>query len=121
MTNMIYLEPGNEPRNVEVRKGIDHLQELVGGLFTMPYVPGLGEHGIDVFANDEGLILQMDPNLLIENENFYEPMVLVGPLLFASSDDEGETVSLNAKQEGIVRAFVAANRATAERWRKAFR
>lgn len=89
----IVLQPGNEPEIIEADKiDLDTLQKHVGGLITITSGPGLDIIGIDIVANDEGLLIGAEPNVgwVIERE----PMVLVGGLVFVAHDDEGETIGL---------------------------
>jgi hypothetical protein len=107
---MKYLtkRPGSQVAEVESAKiTLKDLQREVEGLVTCPYVPGLNEAGITMWANDEGLLLGMEPNLRIMMHNFFEPMFIVGPVVFTSSDKNGNTRGLSKTQLAKVREFLA--------------
>lgn len=64
---------------------------------------------LDIWVDDEGLLKGLDPTLIIKNDkspNITDrDIFLVGPLLFASHDGEGETVSLTAGAKLILKQF----------------
>lgn len=101
MKKAIHKKPGEEPTVVEVKDGIDHLQELVGGgLFERVYHPILEERGITLYANEEGLFRDFEPNLIV----YGQP--IVGPVICVGHNDEGERVALTAKQAAIATIFL---------------
>jgi hypothetical protein len=100
----VVKHPGQPAETIESETiGLKTLQHHVGGLITGAYVPELAEKGIDVFANDEGLLMGLQPNIgwMIESH----PMILVGGLVFTSSDEEGETIGLTEEQIKAVEEF----------------
>lgn len=107
--NYIVLHPGHQPEVIEAEKiGLADLQHHVGGLITSAYVHELEELGITVFANDEGLLQRLQPNIawMVQAYNGPQPMVLVGGLVFCAHDDEGETIGLTDGQIGAVKEFI---------------
>lgn len=110
----IHLSPGGTPEAIELEKiGLADLQHYVEGYVESPYVPGLNEQGIVLWANEEGPIHQMRPNLLIEHSSLFEPMLIVGPVVFTSLDDDtGETTGLTDEQVEKVKTFVDQARMT---------
>ena len=64
---------------------------------------------LDIWVDDEGLLKNLDPTLIIKNDkspNLTDrDIFLVGPLLFASHDGGGETVSLKAGADLILKQF----------------
>jgi len=101
MSRAVVKNPGESPKVIDLRKGINHLQELVGGYFTTVYVDSLDEAGITVWASDEGLMLRQDPNLSIGGQ------IIVGPVVFTGTDGDGGTVSLTRDQETTCLAFLS--------------
>ena len=79
------------------------LQHYVEGTVTCPHIPSLAEHGVTLWANDDGLCLRMQPNVGLMFGEY--PMVLVGPLMFTSVNDEGDTIGLTDTQIEITKAF----------------
>ena len=113
---MILKQPGLKPETIEQDEiRLADLQHYVEGNVECPYIPGLSEAGVTMWANEEGLILRMQPNLIIDLECFFEPMLIVGPVLFTSSDDEGNTTGLTPEQEQEVQDFLATQEATFEK------
>ena len=98
----IVQQPGAEPEVVALEGDtLKGLQSLVGGYITTFYVPEFEEAGITAWANDEGLLLGQQPNLVACGQP------IVGPVVFTGHNDEGETVGLTEHQESLVRAFLA--------------
>jgi hypothetical protein len=96
---IILKKPGEKATVIEQETiKLEDLQRFVEGTVTTAYVPKVGEAGITIWANDEGLCLGMTPNVGFMEEDFFEPMILVGPILLTSSDEEGETVGLTDEQ-----------------------
>lgn len=118
----IVLTPGGSPEIKDQPKiALADLQHWVEGYVECPYVPGLNEAGISLWANEEGLIQQMTPNLLIDQPDFFEPMVIVGPVVFTSSDRHGNTKGLNQKQLDLLNSWISENRWTTGRLGAALR
>lgn len=107
----ILKQAGLDAETIEQDKiDLATLQHYCEGYITTAFVPSLAEAGVTVWANDEGILMGMPPNVGYFVDGYdgtKHPMVLFGPLLFTSSDDEGETTGLTAEQEGAVRAFTA--------------
>lgn len=81
------------------------LQEIVGGYIEIPFLSEkFYEHGIDMIINEEGkLIGGMKPEIAIVNKEKGAILDIVyGNCIFASHDEEGETIGLNEEQIQIV-------------------
>lgn len=95
-----------ELKEKEINNGLENLQEIVGGYIEIPY---LGEafrsNGIDVIINEEGKFIEgLKPEIAVVKSGDNQILDLVmGNCIFASHDDEGNTVSLNEKQILIVK------------------
>jgi hypothetical protein len=96
----VLKRPGLKPEVIVFPEGIKlaDLQHYVEGTVTCPYIPGLNEEGISLWANDEGLILRMHANVAFFEQDWFEPMLLVGPLLLTGHNEEGETIGLTDEQ-----------------------
>ena len=85
----------------EIEGDLKSLQEEVGGFITLaPHFDELTEKGIDIYADDEGL-LKADPKIsmvVLNRENGSIESVLVGNLIFVSHDEEGNTKGLTKEQ-----------------------
>lgn len=100
------------PKVETVEHGYKTMQRLVtpegedsgGSMIECVYVQELSEHGIDLWLNEEGKVLGLKPNFML----FGGRDVAVGPVFFASVDDEGETIGLTDKQVEVVLAFMKA-------------
>jgi hypothetical protein len=110
----IVLSPNDKPKTIEQPEiALADLQHWVEGYVECPYIPGLNEAGVTLWANEEGLIQQMQPNLAINHPDFFETMVIVGPVVFTSSNKSGDTTGLNAKQLKLVTEWIEQNRFSA--------
>jgi len=102
----IVKAPGGSPERMEDEKiNLATLQHYCEGLVTCPFIPELSARGVTLWANDEGLMMGMQPNLGLLINGY--PMLLVGPVLFTSSNDEGDTTGLSEEQAVFVEAFCA--------------
>jgi len=100
---VLFKAPGAAPEIQEIEHSLETMQGLVGGLLTTAHDPELDEAGVTIWANDEGLMLEMKHNFL----DAYHQMI-VGPVFFSSHDDEGETTSLSDKQLELAQAYCRA-------------
>ena len=94
----------------DIKGDLKSLQTEVGGLITLAnYYEELEDQGIDIFADDEGL-LKADPIttlLITEKKNPMKVLtVLVGNLIFVSHDDEGNTLGLTGSQVAFIKAHL---------------
>jgi hypothetical protein len=105
----ILKQPGLKPEVVEQDAiKLADLQHYVEGTVTTAYVPSLAKvgEGVTLWANDDGLCLGMTPNVGFFDADFFEPMILVGPILVTGSDEEGETIGLTDEQVEQVKAVL---------------
>lgn len=88
-------------KSKEITGDLRSLQEEVGGLITLaPHFDDLTEMGIDIYADDEGL-LKENPKvtmLVLDDKKQNVEDVLVGNLILAGHDGEGNTISLTDEQ-----------------------
>ena len=95
--------PGEQPKTIALETGLKPLQNIVGGMITGADLPGI--EGVFGYANDEGLLIGMEPNI-------YRPEwkdALVGPLVFVGADDEGEDISLTREQVSEITDYLNEN------------
>jgi hypothetical protein len=90
-----------EPIIREIEATYEEKQKLVGGSLQCVSVPGLDEHKIDLWLNEEGKFLDLPWNFQLP---WGDPVA--GPAFFASVDNEGAMISLSEEQERITRAFL---------------
>jgi hypothetical protein len=102
MGKSIMQKPGESPEVIDLRKGIDHLKEIVGGCFTTVHHEALESAGVTAWAHDEGLFEHLEPNIVV----YGQP--IVGPVVFTGHNAKGETVALTGEQEALVRRFLGA-------------
>ena len=90
--------PGDSPQTVDLADDtLKALQGLVGGYVTTAYIEPLDAAGVTTWANDEGLLVGMRPNILAHGQP------LVGPVVFTGTSDDGDTIALTDAQEALVR------------------
>ena len=94
-----------EVKEREINNGLEALQEIVGGYIEIPY---LGDtflnNGIDVIINEEGKLIDgMKAEIAIVNKEQGNILDIVyGNCIFASHDEEGETIGLTEEQMQVV-------------------
>ena len=94
-----------ELKEQEIGNGLEHLQKIVGGYIEIPFLGDtFRNNGIDVIINEEGKLIDgLKAEIAIVNEKQGNILDIVyGNCIFASHDDEGETVGLNDEQIQIV-------------------
>ena len=94
----------------DIKGDLKSLQTEVGGLITLAnYYEELENHGVDIFADDEGLLKARSENHAHHHrqEKPYEGAdSLVGNLIFVSHDDEGNTLGLTGAQVAFIKAHL---------------
>ena len=93
-----------------IKGDLKSLQTEVGGLITLAnYYEELEDQGIDIFADDEGL-LKADPKttlIITDKKNRMKVLTaLVGNLIFVSHDDECNTTGLTDEQINFIKAHL---------------
>ena len=84
---VLIVEPNKEPYQARIKKGLEEKQKIVGGLIEFVEL----EHNVDLICNEEGKILNLEMNRVIEND------IICGTFIIAGQH-EGETISLSRKQ-----------------------
>ena len=94
----------------DIKGDLKSLQTEVGGLITLAnYYEELEDQGIDIFADDEGLLKAGPKTTLIITDKKNRMKVLtalVGNLIFVSHDDEGHTLGLTDEQIAFINAHL---------------
>ena len=116
MSNTIRVltkKPGmvNRLTETNMEKGLANMQALVSregedvgrAYIECVYIPELGEHSVDLWVNEEGKLNGSRPNFQI----FDGQDTVMGPVFFASTNDEGDTVGLSDEQVAVVRKWLA--------------
>lgn len=89
----------------EIGEKLEDLQEIVGGYIEIPFLSQkLFEKDIDIIINEEGKLIDgMKPEIAIVNEKQGNILDIVyGNCIFASHDEEGNTIGLNEEQIQMV-------------------
>ena len=94
----------------DIKGDLRSLQTEVGGLITLAnYYEELDAQGIDIFADDEGLLKNNPKTTLLVTDKKTRIKVLtslVGNLIFVSHDDEGNTLGLTDEQIAFIKAHL---------------
>ena len=97
----IIKEPFKKAVEKEIEPGLKTLQQLVGGLIENVYE--LEDHNINIWINEEGKLINLDPNFLIYDKQD----VVVGTAVFVGYDPKtGSDVSLNDEQISIIEQYL---------------
>jgi hypothetical protein len=89
----------------EIVTELEDLQKIVGGYIEVPFLSEVfQENVIDVIINEEGKFIEgLRPEMAIVDKRNRAILDLVyGNCIFASHDDEGETIGLTEEQERVV-------------------
>lgn len=107
MEKVMIKKVGEAPQVIEVEEiTLKYMQEVVGGWIEMPYLSeALDSRKIDIVINEEGKLMELEPNILVMNKAEILDVV-VGDILFVANDGEGKTIGLNDTQiEDLKHAF----------------
>lgn len=89
----------------EIGNGLEHLQKIVGGYIEIPFLSQkFLDNGIDVIINEEGKLIEglKAEIAIVSKEQGAILDIVYGNCIFASHDDEGETVGLTDEQIRVV-------------------
>lgn len=89
----------------EITNELQDLQKIVGGYIEVPFLTEtFTKNGIDVIINEEGKFIEgLRPEIAIVDRNTNQVLdVVMGNCIFASHDEEGETIPLTEEQYKIV-------------------
>lgn len=89
----------------DISEGLEHLQKIVGGYIEIPFLGRVfRDKAIDMIINEEGKFIEgLKPEIAIVNEEQGNILDIVyGNCIFASHDDEGNTVGLTEEQIKVV-------------------
>lgn len=94
-----------ELREREIENTLEELQRLVGGYIEIPYLGKIfRENSIDVIINEEGKFIEgLRPEIVVIDEKTKQTVdVVYGNCVFATHDEEGNTIQLSKDQADIV-------------------
>lgn len=89
----------------KIANELEDLQKIVGGYIEVPFLTEtFTKNGIDVIINEEGKFIEgLRPEIAIADKNTNRILdVVMGNCIFASHDEEGETIPLTEEQYKIV-------------------
>ena len=89
----------------EIGTELEDLQKIVDGYIEIPFLSEtFYENDIDIIINEEGKLIEgMRPEIAIVKNGTTQILdIIYGNCIFASHDEEGNTVELNEKQIQIV-------------------
>lgn len=95
----------NELEVKDIENTLEALQKIVGGYIEIPFLSKtFYQNEIDIIINEEGKMIEgLKPEIAILEKGSNKVLdVVMGNCLFASHDDEGNTVGLTDKQIEIV-------------------
>lgn len=89
----------------EIKISLEELQSIVGGYIEFPFLGNrFKDNAIDVIINEEGKFIEgLKPEIAMVNGETKSILdVVYGNCIFASHDEEGNTIGLNDEQIKIV-------------------
>ncbi|OQC17223.1 MAG: hypothetical protein BWX72_00442 [Firmicutes bacterium ADurb.Bin080] len=100
----IVKEPGKEAEIKEVIIKLESLQKIVKGMIEIIPFPDI--EGLDIILNEEGKLINLDPNILIPEYND----LAVGPIIVLGFDeDKGDHRSLSEEEIKKVKEYIKKN------------
>lgn len=89
----------------EIKNSLEELQSIVGGYIEFPFLGNkFRDNTIDVIINEEGkFIEELKPEIaMVDRETKSILDIVYGNCIFASHDEEGNTIGLNDEQIKII-------------------
>lgn len=101
---VLVLSEGNL-KEQEIDNTLEALQKIVGGWIEIPFLSRrFADEDIDMIINEEGKLIGLEPQIaLLQKETFKLLDLVMGNCIFASHDEEGNTIGLNDEQIQIVK------------------
>ena len=102
--NVLVLSNG-ELKQKDINNTLEALQEIVGGYIEIPFLSEVFlENEIDIIINEEGKFIEgLNPEIAIVRKGDNQIVDIVyGNCIFASHDEQGETVSLSDEQIKVI-------------------
>ena len=100
---VIIANPGKKPVVTEIENTLTAMQAVVGG-----YIDCLRAGDLDLWVNDEGLLMGLPFNVMVNGTP------LVGPILVAASNREGDTIGLTDAQVARALSLLSAPATTVQ-------
>lgn len=91
LLKVLVVEPNKMPYEKEIPNRLKDKQEIVGGLIEYTYLDNVED--ICLIINEEGKLLYMEPNRLIDNDPIAGTFIVVG-----ETESDGEDRSLTSEQ-----------------------
>lgn len=94
-----------ELKQQDIGTGLEELQKIVGGYIEIPFLSRVfNDHAIDMIINEEGKFIEgLKAEIAIVDEEHGNILDIVyGNCIFASHDDEGNTIGLTEEQIKVV-------------------
>lgn len=91
---VVIVEPNKYPYEKIIKNDLETFQKIVGGYIENVFI-GPTERDIRaaIIVNEEGLILNLEPNRIINNRT-----ILHGPMIITAYNLEGYNISLTEKE-----------------------
>lgn len=88
----------------EIKNTLEDLQQIVGGYIEIPFLSRtFNENKINIIINEEGKFIEgLEPEIAVVKDGKIVDVVY-GNCVFASHDNEGNTIELNEEQKRIVK------------------
>lgn len=89
----------------EIKNSLEELQSIVGGYIEFPFLGNrFKDNTIDVIINEEGKFIEgLNPEIaMVDGETKSVLDIVYGNCIFASHDEEGDTIGLNDEQIKII-------------------
>lgn len=96
---------GEPIKEFEIDSGLDSFQKFVGGYIEPVQITD----NVYVICNEEGKLLGMDGNLYMSSKKYGIYDCIVGDVIFARFNDDGEYESLTDEDVNEVRSKISSN------------
>lgn len=89
---VLVIEPGMSPEVRDIENTLEAKQQIVGGLIQMLCPPSHPDDAV-IICNDEGKLLNMEPNRYVRLEDGTPYDVIAGPMIILRAPFDSEDFS----------------------------
>lgn len=102
---VLIKKPDCNPEIVEIENELRALQKIVCGHIESIYIPNLTNGDIVCYGNEEGKLIGLEPNFPLADFSIGIYDMVVGPVVFVGSTDEGEDRSLSEEEIDKIKRY----------------
>lgn len=110
MIKIVFCPVGNKAEIRDLEPTLPAMQSLVGGFIECVRLGNRNDQEVSLWCNEDGKVNELPFNLRYPSDPRFPNDIICGNFFLASSDEDGETVSLNQRNlEDLVDLYQSPN------------